>query len=109
VRIEQLGIQRDAAHIRRPADKQGKNAGIQHSFNLPGSLLYSLGGTPSQLGTGELRDLSGMRHATYGLTERGVILVRLDGYIADQSDFFARIILPARFRRGVFAGAGRNA
>ena len=84
---------RDAASTARPTSR-GKNAGIS---------------TPSTLGTGELRDLSGMRHATYGLTERGVILVRLDGYISDQSDSFDRIILPARFCREVFAGAGRNA
>jgi 2-polyprenyl-6-methoxyphenol hydroxylase-like FAD-dependent oxidoreductase len=34
----------------------------------------------------ELRDISGLAHAAYGLSDGGVILVRPDGYIAFRSD-----------------------
>lgn len=36
----------------------------------------------------ELRDLSGLAHAAYGLSEGGVVLVRPDGYIGYRSDSF---------------------
>ena len=42
----------------------------------------------------ELRDLSGLAHAAYGLFEGGVVLVRPDGYLAYRSEEFE----PTRLR-----------
>jgi 2-polyprenyl-6-methoxyphenol hydroxylase-like FAD-dependent oxidoreductase len=47
----------------------------------------------------ELRDLSGLAHAAYGLMEGGVVLVRPDGYIGYRSDTFDPVTLRAYFGR----------
>ncbi len=67
---------------------------------LPGGMLdtYRIargaGGPPA-----ELRDVSGLAHAAYGLTEGGVVLVRPDGYLAYRSDSFDPITLRAYVER----------
>lgn len=45
----------------------------------------------------ELRDLSGLAHAAYGLPDGGVILVRPDGYLGYRSDSLAPVPLRAYF------------
>lgn len=47
----------------------------------------------------ELRDLSGLAHAAYGMMESGVVLVRPDGYIGYRSDSFDPVTLRAYFER----------
>lgn len=47
----------------------------------------------------ELRDLSGLAHAAYGLMEGGVVLVRPDGYIGYRSDSFDPVTLRTYFGR----------
>ena len=47
----------------------------------------------------ELRDVSGLAHAAYSLTEGGVVLVRPDGYLGYRSDSFDPITLQAYFER----------
>jgi hypothetical protein len=41
----------------------------------------------------DLRDLSGLAHAAYGLTDGGVVLVRPDGYLAHRSAGFDAVSL----------------
>lgn len=47
----------------------------------------------------ELRDLSGLAHAAYGLVEGGIVLVRPDGYIGYRSDDFDPLKLRAYLAR----------
>ena len=47
----------------------------------------------------ELRDVSGLAHAAYGLVEGGIVLVRPDGYIGYRSDDFDPLKLRAYLAR----------
>jgi 2-polyprenyl-6-methoxyphenol hydroxylase-like FAD-dependent oxidoreductase len=56
---------------------------------LPDDLLAVYGIARGATGErADLRDLSGLAHAAYGLTKGGIILIRPDGYVGYRSDDF---------------------
>jgi 2-polyprenyl-6-methoxyphenol hydroxylase-like FAD-dependent oxidoreductase len=70
--------------------------------NLPDDLVdrYRIvRGVSSEGTTADLRDISGLAHAAYGLTDGGMVLVRPDGYLAYRSDDFDPLKLRACFGR----------
>ncbi len=89
------------------ATRTGQLSGALH--DLPDDVIDSYRIVRGEgVAAAELRDLSGLAHAAYGLFDGGVVLVRPDGYLGYRNNKFdpvslenylARIFLPAPVRR----------
>ncbi|MEO5717568.1 MAG: hypothetical protein ABIR29_03240, partial [Chthoniobacterales bacterium] len=81
------------------ASLKGERIGTALS-SLPSGMIdtYRISRGASDL-PAELRDLSGLAHAAYGLMEGGVVLVRPDGYLGYRNDSFDPVPLLAYLGR----------